>query len=298
VAETTIKLGSVLKFDKWNCAWGFHPIARSTKSSDTEMELVSGDSGIESWGAHGGTKFKQTMTRQWLALSRRYQAALARRLKGGPGSRVPPHQLGQEAVKLGLETLDLARIHKTALTALVLSGKPSTARDRMVRRAGIFFTEAITPIERTHRAGVESAAHLNRQNRTLTKRTAQLAAANRHLEQGIIRRKAAEEAFRKSEQHHTKLLRESHHLQKHLQHLIHQILSVQEDERRKISHDLQDEIAQTLLGINVRLLTLKKGAAIRPRGFAKEIASTQRLVEKSVETIDRFALSSASKHEA
>jgi signal transduction histidine kinase len=84
-------------------------------------------------------------------------------------------------------------------------------------------------------------------------------------------------------------LEESRRLQAHLQHLTHQILSAQEDKRKKISHDLQDEIAQTLLGINVRLLTLKKEAALNTEGFKKEIASTQRLVDKSVRSIKRFA---------
>jgi signal transduction histidine kinase len=229
------------------------------------------------------------MKRQLLALSRRYQAALQRHLQQGPKSRVQPAvRLGQQAVKLGLETLDLARIHKATMTTLVRNGS-SSARNQMVKRAGIFFTEAITPIEKTHRAGVESAAHLDQQNKTLTQRTAQLAAVNRQLKKGISQRKTAEDALKKSERHHTKLLRESHHLQKHLQQLIHQILSAQENERRKISHDLHDEIAQTLLGINVRLLTLRKGATVRPEGFANEIARTQRLVEKSVKTIDRFA---------
>jgi signal transduction histidine kinase len=83
-------------------------------------------------------------------------------------------------------------------------------------------------------------------------------------------------------------LRESRDLQKHLQHLTHKILSSQEDKRKKISHDLQDEIAQTLLGINVRLVTLRKVNAINARGLKKEIATTQRLVDKSVRSIDRF----------
>lgn len=230
------------------------------------------------------------MKRELVALSRRYQAVLQKHLQHRPGLRAqPPHRLGQQAVTLGLETLDLARIHKAALTALVPPGCSSTARGRMVKRAGIFFTEAITPIEETHRAGMQLAAHLNRKNKTLTRRTAQLATANRHLRHGIVRRKAAEEALKTKEQHYAKLLRESHHLQKHLQHLTHQVLSAQENERSKISHDLRDEIAQTLLGINIRLLTLKKGATARPEGFAKEIASTQNLVEKSVKTINRFA---------
>ncbi len=230
------------------------------------------------------------MKRQLLALSRRYRAALQKHLQPRPESDVQPaRRLGQQAVRLGLETLDLAQIHQAALTELVLPGESAATRDRMVKRAGIFFTEAITSIEKTHRAGVESAARLDRQNKTLSRRTAQLAAAQRHLKQGIIQRRTAEVALRKSERHHSKVLRESHHLQKHLQHLTHQILSAQENERRKISHDLHDEIAQTLLGINVRLLTLKKEAAARPGGLAQEIATTQRLVEKSVKSINRFA---------
>ena len=78
-------------------------------------------------------------------------------------------------------------------------------------------------------------------------------------------------------------------MQKHLRRLTHRILSAQEDKRKQISRDLQDEIAQTLLGINVRLLTLKKEAAIDANGLEKEIASTQRFVDKSVKSIKRFA---------
>lgn len=230
------------------------------------------------------------MKLQWLALSRRYQAALQKHLQQGPKSRAQPaHRLGQQAVTLGLETLDLARMHKTALTALVLPGCSSATRDRMVKRAGIFFTDAITPIEKTHRAGMESAARLERQNKALSQRNVQLAVANRHLRHGIVRRKAAEETLKTSEERYAKLLKESRHLQKHLQHLSHRILSAQEHERKKMSSDLRDEIAQTLLGINVRLLTLKMGAAAHTEGLAKEIASTQRLVEQSVKTINRFA---------
>jgi signal transduction histidine kinase len=98
-----------------------------------------------------------------------------------------------------------------------------------------------------------------------------------------------EQALKKSGEHSRKLLKESRRLQKHLQRLTHQLLLAQEDKRKKISRDLHDEIAQTLLGINVRLLTLKKEAAIDAGGLKKEIASTQRLVDKSVKSIKRFA---------
>ena len=109
------------------------------------------------------------------------------------------------------------------------------------------------------------------------------------MKQGIIRRKLVEQALRKSGEHSRKLLKESRALQQHLQRLTHQILSAQEDKRKKISRDLHDEIAQTLLGINVRLLTLKREAAVNVHGLKKEIASTRRVVDKSVKSIKRFA---------
>ncbi|MCX6865110.1 MAG: sensor histidine kinase, partial [Verrucomicrobia bacterium] len=66
-------------------------------------------------------------------------------------------------------------------------------------------------------------------------------------------------------------------------------LSVQEEERRKISRELHDVIAQTLSGINVRLATLKTESAGSIAELHKKISSTQRLVEKSVDIVHRFA---------
>ena len=63
------------------------------------------------------------------------------------------------------------------------------------------------------------------------------------------------------------------------------MLVAQEDERKKISLELQDEIAQTLLGINVRLLSLKQEARSNTKGLKNEIASTQRLVAKSARSV-------------
>ncbi len=54
-----------------------------------------------------------------------------------------------------------------------------------------------------------------------------------------------EDAFEKSGKHHKKCLEESLQLQKHLQHLTHRVLAAQEDERKKISRELQNEIAST-----------------------------------------------------
>jgi signal transduction histidine kinase len=56
-----------------------------------------------------------------------------------------------------------------------------------------------------------------------------------------------------------------------------------------ISRELHDEIAQTLTGINVQLASLKTEAGRDTKDIERKITSTQRLVEKSVEIVHRFA---------
>ena len=114
------------------------------------------------------------------------------------------------------------------------------------------------------------------------RRVAALAASNQKLEQEIVRRQTVEDALRKSEQHEMQLSEQARHL-------AHQVLLAQEEERKRISRELHDVIAQTLTGINVRLATLKKGAALNTKGLEQNIARTQKLVEHSVKIIHQFA---------
>jgi len=190
---------------------------------------------------------------------------------------------------LGLDTLDLARIHEQALTTLVLPSCPSSTRDAMVRRAGAFFAEAIIPIEKTHRTAREVKVHLSQLHDTLRRRSVELAASRRQLKQAIAQRKSVEESLRKSEQHYGQLLEQSRQMQEQLRLLSRQLLLAQEEERKKISRELHDVVAQTLTGINVRLATLKKEAALDTKGLERNIARTQRLVERSVNIVHRFA---------
>ena len=232
------------------------------------------------------------MARKLNGLSQRYVAALRKHLKQGPQA-IPPggtaQDLGRRAMALGLETLDLARFHEQALIALVLPSYSPGTRDRMVRRAGTFFAEAITPIEKTHRTAQVANAHLNRTIQTLNQRSVALVASNRRLQQEIAQRKSVEESLRKSERHYSELLAQSRHMQEQLRLLSRQLLSAQEEERKNISRELHDVIAQTLTGINVRLAALKKEAATNTKGLDRNITRTQRLVEHSVDIVHQFA---------
>ncbi|MGD0087741.1 MAG: histidine kinase [Verrucomicrobiota bacterium] len=226
------------------------------------------------------------MKQKLIGLSRRYVTALRKHVRRGPRASLQPAlSLGRQAVGLGLETLELARIHERAVATLELSKH----KNGFIKRADLFFTEAIIPIVETHRAARQSKLQLNRLNDTLGRRTMELAATNRLLQRGIVRRKSVEAVLKISGEHYARLLKNSLQLQEGLRQLTHQVLAAQENERKKISRELQDEIAQTLLGINVRLLTLKQEARSNTKGLKNEIASTRQLVLKSAKSVRRAA---------
>jgi len=234
-----------------------------------------------------------------MTLSRRYEAALRKHLGQSHrvGTRISraslgaAQGLGRQAVATGLEPLEMARLHEQALVALDGQGERLPARAGAARGklASDFFAEAISPIEETHLTARRARAHLSELNKTLRRRTVELADSNRRLKRRIAKRKTAEEALRQSRGHQTKLLKESLRLERSLRRLTHRLLAGHENERKKISRELRDEIAQTLLGINVRLLSLKADATVNTEGLQKEIASTQELVARSAKSVRRVA---------
>lgn len=223
-------------------------------------------------------------------LSRLYHSDLQEYLRQSSDTDLASaRNLGNLAISIGLDTLHMARIHEIALIALVLPSYSATTSNRMMGRAGMFFAEAITPIERTHRGAREANAQLNQLVKTLSQRTLELAESLTGLKMEIIQRMAVEESLRVSEQASVILLEKSQQMQEELRLLSRQLLSAQEEERRKISRELHDVIAQTLTGINLKLASLKSESLTNISGLQKKITSTQRLVEESVEIVHRFA---------
>ena len=230
------------------------------------------------------------MKRNWRTLLRPYQTALNRHLVHGTAASLQPaRRIGQRAVAGGLETLDLARVHKQALLAPVLAADTAANRRRTITRGNRFFAEAIIPLEQGHHTARAANARLSRMNLALSRRSRDLADSNRQLKQEVARRQVVEESLRQSEQHSGHLLEQSRRLQEELRLLSRRILSVQEEERKRISRELHDVIAQVLTGINVQLAVLKTEAAANTKGLSRNIARTQRLVERSVDIVHRFA---------
>lgn len=233
------------------------------------------------------------MKQKLKALSQRYVSDLREHLKQGPqaGMNSAP-RLGRQAVTLGLETLGLARIHGRALTTLKLSdGKAG-----LVKRAEKFFAKANAPIKESHRAARSDQARLGRLKAALSRSTQELAVADHQLQRGIVRRKVRENPSQPQGKDQGKCLKEALELQNVLRQLTHRVLGAQEAERKHISRELRDEIGQTLLGINVRLLALKQEARNNTKGLKNQIASAQRLVVRSAKSVRRFARKLTAAH--
>jgi signal transduction histidine kinase len=141
----------------------------------------------------------------------------------------------------------------------------------------------------THRAAIQSRSDLTRLSKTLAVRTSELTAMQRQLKQGSVRRKTVEVALKASGERYANLLKESLKLQAELRTLTHRVFSAQEDERLKLSEKLQNEIAQTLIGIHVRLTAMKREARSSTKGFRSQIHHTQQLVKKSANSLAAVA---------
>lgn len=188
---------------------------------------------------------------------------LKRKLNGRSTSRAA-RTVGSKGVSLGLNAIDLARTHEQALAALDVPldfSFKSNVRAPL-SAAGKFLLEALAPFEQSH------------QEEMLKVRTS-LAIAEEKLEEETKSR------FR--------MIDDAQKLYEQSRLLSHQFLLALEEERKEISRELHDQVAQILAGINVRLAALKKAASIDQESFAERVVQTQKLLEQSVKAIHSYA---------
>jgi len=167
-------------------------------------------------------------------LARHYALSLRNYLrKGHEADLERAYELGRVAIARRLGVLDMAKVHDEALESLFRTED----QRRTVNAAETFFLEALSPFEATHRGFRETNGKLQQALATVEKR-------NRELVVEISERKRAENSLRESEES--------------LRNLSNQILHAQEEERKRISLELHDEVGQALTGISMNLESLKK----------------------------------------
>lgn len=74
-----------------------------------------------------------------------------------------------------------------------------------------------------------------------------------------------------------------------LKNLSRKILRAQEEERRRISRELHDEVGQSLTAISVTLATLRNNGAATSEHIRRVVAGTQHLLEDTMDSVHRFA---------
>jgi signal transduction histidine kinase len=229
------------------------------------------------------------MTKTSQHFTRRYIDALRVRLETRRPAGTAASELGMALRKDGLKTSDLAQVHGCALITLSQDHDFNHPRAGQGRKAASFFNETLASLGAASRPVCQSLVQTQQRASTLVLHAAALALSNRKLKREITRRKVSAKALKLGRERYQLLLTESQSMQKKLRSLAHQILSAQEDERREISRELHDEVVQTLVGINVQLASLGRSASLGAKTLRSKIASTQRLVERSVNAVHQFA---------
>ncbi len=168
----------------------------------------------------------------------------------------------------------------------------NAAFDQKIGRTHAFFSEVLRAMEQT-RNGNEGDGEAKREQARLSAKALKLTAQNLRLSRDNARHALLQSklsaSLETSNARHKTLLTQAQVAQAQLRRLSHNILSAQEEERKEISRELHDEIAQTLAGIGVHLAALKDAAAVNTRVLRQKIGRTQRFVERSVKIVHQFA---------
>lgn len=228
------------------------------------------------------------MKRKSTRPSHPYPVALLRYLRRKPGGVGSARRQAFKALAVRIRSADLAWLHERFLVMRALPACPPGERAALNRQAAEFFALTVSP-PGPALPGTRQADVVRDSIEVLIQRTVDLSAQNQDLSREITRREGVEAALKRDEQRYQRLLEHAKHQQSELRRLSRQLLSAQEDERRMISRELHDVIAQTLTGITLRLASLKTDADRNTKGLVGSIANTQRLVERSVDLVHRFA---------
>ncbi len=214
-----------------------------------------------------------------------HRALIEHIVRPGDATLEQASALGRAAMCGGLEVADVIRMHHQALVEGVLpDGQPGIS-ERFASALDSFLLVAISPF-RMEGNGV-SGMRERRLGRWMEHNEA-LALRNSQLEEEIASHQKAEAAMQERKDHYFQLYQNARAMEENLRDLSAQVLSAQEEERKRISRELHDEIGQALTAINVTIAMLKKQVVSDP-SFQRNVAEAEQLLARTMETVHCFA---------
>jgi signal transduction histidine kinase len=195
------------------------------------------------------------------------------------------YALGQAAVDGDLGIFDVISLHHHALADGVLPNGTPEAQARSAQALESFLLEALSPFKA---AGRVPLAIRERRPRIRAEHDEALALRNARLEEEIADHQRAEAEMRESREHYFQLYQEARAMEANLRELSAQVLSAQEEERKRISRELHDEIGQALTAINVAVAMLKRQGVSDP-AFQRNVADAEQLLANTMEAVHSFA---------
>ncbi|MBN2234084.1 MAG: sensor histidine kinase [Opitutales bacterium] len=196
--------------------------------------------------------------------------------------------LGAEALASGLRACGFTRLHERALASAILPDCSIAEQKDLIARAGAFFARIISQYANAPPSRSSEASHV-RIIEVMSRRNGELAQRNRDLH-GIVKQLQFNDKERlRDEGRKRKSPTDADLHATQLRNLSRQILLTQEEERKRISRELHDVIAQSLVAVNVHLAALKKKASLNISSLNQNIGTTQRLVARSARIVHQFA---------
>lgn len=200
------------------------------------------------------------------------------------------YELGRSALARGFGVLDMAMLHHSVLAKVLARERDSDQAERVLRAAGQFYAESLSPYEMAHRGFRDAIAALHRLNETLEQEVKRIAHAV-HDEAGqllVVARLAMSEVARDLPPSGQGQLNE-----------VTAILGQIEEQLRRLSHELRPTILDDL-GLVPAVQFLAEGLSKRARLPIRVEASVEGRLSASVETVlyrvIHEALTNVTKH--
>ena len=193
--------------------------------------------------------------------------------------------LGQAALTAGIGMPDLVRLHHQALADGAICNGEMIRPDHFATALDSFLLGVLSSFEV---AGREADGAKDKRFGTREDHLEELALRNAELQEEIAEHERAEAAMQATKDHYFLLYQNARVTEANLRDLSAQVLTAQEDERKRISRELHDEIGQALTAINVSIAMLKR-QGVSDVAFQRNVAEAEQLLARTMETVHSFA---------